>query len=428
MITNRDIASLILIGVVLAAAVAWPPTRSIVRDLLGVVWSRFFLSFVALYTTWMTLVIAGAYQLGLWNADLLKDTVIWVATAGLLMVFRVNDATEPAFYWLQIRRIGLVGVALGIYLNWTALSIPGEIVLQLVIACTTFVVAFGSGKAQYAVVTRFGRRLQAVIGLAMVAFVALWLISNWRTLDPGSIALSLLLPVWLTALALPFVFVLSVLFRYQQALNHLDSIAEGRKAGWRVKLALVLGFRLHLRDMNSPGWAYDWKLSRAKSIREGLQIVGDHRRSLRNKESDERRAAQRLVDNAGVKGTDEDGRQLDQREFADTRNALQWIATCQMGWFRTLGGQYKPDLMKILTPDSSLKRLPADHGIHLTVAKNRHSWYAWRRTISGYCFAIGAAKAPPDQWLYDGPEPPQGFPGKDPTWGTAPFGPDAMNW
>jgi hypothetical protein len=81
-----------------------------------------------------------------------------------------------------------------------------------------------------------------------------------------------------------------------------------------------------------------------------------------------------------------------------------------------------------MEPDFMLKNLPADHGIHLVVAKNRQSWYAWRRTISGYCFAIGAAKAPPDQWLYDGQEPPKGFPGKDPIWGAAPFGPDAMNW
>jgi hypothetical protein len=191
---------------------------------------------------------------------------------------------------------------------------------------------------------------------------------------------------------------------------------------------LVLGFRLHLRDLNSPGRNCAWKLARVSSLREGLRVVSDHRRSLRQAEANERDAEQRLRDFAGVEGTDEEGRQLDQREFSDTRDALQWIATCQMGWYRTLGGQYKPDLLEILAYDSSLKRLPTDHGIHLVVAKNRRSWYAWRRTVSGYCFAIGAAKAPPDQWLYDGPEPPKGFPGRDPVWGSAPFGPDEANW
>ena len=57
------------------------------------------------------------------------------------------------------------------------------------------------------------------------------------------------------------------------------------------------------------------------------------------------------------------------------------------------------------------------------------SWYAWRRTVTGWCFAIGAAGPPPEQWEYDGPEPPAGFPGEDPAWGSHAFSEEAnRNW
>jgi hypothetical protein len=57
------------------------------------------------------------------------------------------------------------------------------------------------------------------------------------------------------------------------------------------------------------------------------------------------------------------------------------------------------------------------------------SWHAWRRTPSGWVFAIGAAGPPPDQWEYDGAEPPSGFPGESPDWGSGPFDYDsAPNW
>ena len=71
--------------------------------------------------------------------------------------------------------------------------------------------------------------------------------------------------------------------------------------------------------------------------------------------------------------------------------------------------------------------LPEEHGIHLNVSDDGQAWWAWRRTVTGWCFAIGANDAPPDQWLYDGADPPNGFPGEDPAWGDR-WGIDAKNW
>ena len=65
----------------------------------------------------------------------------------------------------------------------------------------------------------------------------------------------------------------------------------------------------------------------------------------------------------------------------------------------------------------------------LYVSEDGQSWYAWRRTVTGWCFAIGAAGAPPNQWEYDGPEPPEGFPSEDQAWGDSPFADQAnRNW
>jgi hypothetical protein len=55
----------------------------------------------------------------------------------------------------------------------------------------------------------------------------------------------------------------------------------------------------------------------------------------------------------------------------------------------------------------------------MRVAADGQSWLAWRRTISGWCFAIGSTGPPINEWLYDGAEPPMGFPGGDPEWDCA---------
>jgi hypothetical protein len=120
-----------------------------------------------------------------------------------------------------------------------------------------------------------------------------------------------------------------------------------------------------------------------------------------------------------------DGTMLDQREFEETKDALRWAHTCHLGHHNNLG-RYRADMMKILG-DFERQGLPQDHGITMRVSKKGKSWYAWRRTITGYVFGIGASEGTPDEWLYEGWEPPSGFPGQDPAWGDQPFN-TPPNW
>jgi len=131
---------------------------------------------------------------------------------------------------------------------------------------------------------------------------------------------------------------------------------------------------------------------------------------------------------AGSQGTDLDGRRLDRREFEETRNSLSWLAAAQMGWYRNQG-RYQGDLLGVFGDQLTGMGLPEDNGVTLQVSKEGDAWYSWRRTIAGWCFAIGATGPPPDRWEYDGPHPPTGFPGRDPAWGSEPFSDEVnKNW
>jgi hypothetical protein len=122
-------------------------------------------------------------------------------------------------------------------------------------------------------------------------------------------------------------------------------------------------------------------------------------------------------------------RRLDRREFKETVSALRSLALYQIGWYRNHSGRYKEDLLAIIGDDFTSDGLPKDSGITLKVSDDGQSYYAWRRTVTGWCFAIGAAGPPPEQWEYDGPHPPQRFPGEDPAWGERPFSDEVnRNW
>jgi len=207
---------------------------------------------------------------------------------------------------------------------------------------------------------------------------------------------------------------------------------EDRRARRRAKLALVT--RLHFRSRDSHAFAGPWiqRIASAPSFAAARQVVTDYRKSRRDAERAAAEEQAQLRRYAGSDETDAEGRRLDRREFRETTSALNWLASCEEGWYHNEhrgGRQYRADLLEALGNDFTSHGLPQDSGITVKIAEDGQAWFAWRRTITGWCFAIGAAGPPPDRWEYDGSEPPNSFPGKDRRWGERPFSDEAnRNW
>jgi hypothetical protein len=428
MLNNREWATLFWIVVVLVVVLLRPGGRGALGQFAKALFIRPLILLTGLLIAWIALVVVIGRAAGLWDLDLTKDTLIWAVTVGLPLLFKsAQDATKAGYYRRQVKQTVEMSAFMGFYLNLVSAPLLAEIVLQPILVFVALAPTLTRTKKELARYQRFYDRLAAVVGLIFFAAVGAWLIGDIHTLDPRELSLSFLLPIWLTIGVLPIIYVFSILFSYQSALLRLRWHSEDRRSKWKAQLALVLGFRLGLRDLGAPGQGYQWGLAHSVGLRDGLRVTSEFRRSLREQEAAERRRLANLKEFACVEGTDEEGRQLDQREFAETRETLDWLATCQMGWYNNQGHRYRDDLLKILDPDFARKGLPADHGIQLLVRRDGQAWYAWRRTITGWCFAIGAAKVPPDQWHCDGPEPPRGSPGRDPSWGSGALD-DAINW
>jgi len=179
-----------------------------------------------------------------------------------------------------------------------------------------------------------------------------------------------------------------------------------------------------LRLLTGPGIQ---RIARTNTFRNSWRELGALEDGLRQRIADEAAAKQRLIDNIGVVGTDESGRQLDQREFRETRDALRFLATCHMGHYQNRGQRYRADLLPIVESHFVRDGLPEDHGVETHVSRDGQRWYATRQVVTGWWFAIGADGPPPDEWLYDGPEPPEGFPNER-QWDQFGGGRSSINW
>lgn len=417
-LSNRDLATAYWLLIWGAWALAKPEIASGVWKIVKA--SRAFWLLLLLYWAWVAALIVGGREIGIWDHSLIKDTLAWLLLAGVGLFFSfVRAGSESQFFRSTALRTMRLSAFLEFYLNLVVFDLWVELLLQPVLLFVVLVslVASRDPKAQPA--RRLADGVLGVLGIGLVIGTGLEIGRTWDTLDARETLLSLALPIWLTLGVLPFVWFLAAWSNYQSTFLRLRWMSPDRRLSWRSRLALLSTFHVRHRGMRGFGGFWAKQLAEAGSWREARQALEAFLSDRREREGEERRKQEEVVRNASRVGTDADGRQLDRREFAETISALEWLHTCQMGWYRNrTKGRYPADLLKIFQPGFT-RGLPDDHGIQLHVRRDGKAWYAWRRTVSGWVFAIGANGPPPNQWFYDGPSPPPGFPGR--SWTTRPF-------
>ena len=386
---------------------------------------------LAALLAWVGLEVWIGARLALWNPALAKGTILWtLGSAGVLLFncTQIDSDDDQHFFRRTILATVCVAAFVEFFVNLYVMSLPAELTFQILVAVPSLMVAVAGQKPEYKSTKVFCEWVLALIGLAVIAFSARQVYLSWHQLDTRELVLEFVLPGWLTVGLVPFLYLFGIYVAYDAVFRRINWERTGRASRWRSRLALLSA--LHFRTARVRRFTGYWttKLNEARTLAAARDVVAEFLDDLRRKEQEKIDEEARRRRYSGSQELDDEGRRLDRREVAATTRALRWVATCQMGWHRN-GGRYRRDLLRVLGDDFTRHGLPGESGITLHVARDGQSWYAWRRTVTGWCFAIGAATPPPDQWRYDGPEPPRGFPGKDPTWGDGPFADQVdQNW
>ncbi len=425
-LTNREIATLILFGALAAWALMSSNRSAVLRSMGSVLamLTRPKLSVpTVLYIALITGLLVPASWLGLWESDLVGATVRWMLFSGLGLLFSLNAAIdEPDFFKRAFLRMLAVVAVVEFLATLSSFPLWAEILGQL-LAAMAALIAVQAGTHPRAARTANGYLI--FFGLAAIAWGVWQVVDGWSLIDRGLLFREFLLPIWLTPFALLFVFGFAVVGAYENAFVRM-SLGDGNHSSvGRQRLALILRSGLSLSHLRLVAGREMW-IGNADGFRETWSRIGEAKQASRERVLAAEEAARRLVENAGRTGTDGDGRQLDRREFSETQEALRSVAFAQMGWWNR-DHRYREDLLEMLEPTFGLDGLQEPSGIAMYVAPDGHSWYAERQTITGHWFAIGAAGPTPDQWLLDGPERPSGFPA-EPEWDHWGGGSPSLNW
>ena len=415
-LTNRELAVIVAL-IFWATVVALRSRREnsvgglggSVRGLLSGIADKWILLPVVVYLCWMSAALAVAHSVGLWDVRLVKAAALWWLLSGLglfgagLEAVKREGAIAGAF-----KR--LVGVALifEFVASGASFSLFIEIPAQIIAVPCAVAWGVASVRHEHRRAGKLAFGYLVLLGLAAFVWGITRLVADWKHIDQGLWRRELAMPFWLALVALAFMALLALYLAYEASFSVMRS-QSAVGLSWRHRLAVLVRCGPRLRAIRAVRRAASW-LANDPGFRSTWRWVGRVLCEDRDRRDDEAAQAQRLVDNAGVVGTDSSGRQSDQREHTETMEALRSLYFSHLGHYPRQGNRYFAGLGVVIDSLSDRYNLPRPNNIEMHVSDDGQSWYAARRTITGRWFAIGAAGPPTDQWFYDGPTAPNSFP------------------
>lgn len=426
---NREFAALILLGVGTLWVLSHRQVRESAAGLINAFIQPQIVASLVVMLAWVVLEVHIGAKLGLWSLQHLKGTVLWTICCGSVLLFKVTNVDSTGLFFRQsLTALVQITVFIEFFTNLYTMSLAAELVLQIVVVTLVLLVSTGSLKPEYKPAKRLCEVLLAGIGIGLLIYSVTRVYMNWNQLEVWELILKLGLPIWLTFGLLPFLFIFSVFVTYDSVFRQIDCEPKGCWPYFRPRFVLLTTFWFRTGVVRKFIGYWPVALGKVSTLSATKKVVKEFVADQEYARKSRLDAEERTRRYKGSQELDDEGRRLDRRKFKETITALYWLANCQMGWYPRKR-RYRNDMLKILDNDFTRQGLPRDSGIVLQVSKDGQAWYAWRRTVSGWCFAIGAAGPPPEQWEHDGPEPPQGFPGTNLAWGDEPFSNQAnCNW
>lgn len=248
LLTNRELASLIWLGMlaIYIAAQSRRNTRlgasliSIVRRFLGL---RILVPFL-LYLGWLSAAVWLISRTGLWNPDLLKPTIMWTVLSGLGLFFSFDKALRQQTCWREAFAASLgAGLFVEFYIGLVSFPFVVELMLQpiliLIVSAAALAVTLPSRES----IQTTTSWVLGIVGAAAFVWVSWSLLERWGEFEVSQLLLELFMPVWLTPIALAFVYVLALFAGYENAFNRINRV---REQSWKAKLAYIslVGVRL----------------------------------------------------------------------------------------------------------------------------------------------------------------------------------------
>lgn len=243
-LTNREIATLVLLGVLLVGIFVLALRKESLRGAFGSLFRGFVQPQILFVLVWyygcLSAALFLASRLGLWEWGLWKPTGMWLVLSGFGLLFKYDEVIkQPGFGWrVSIRTIALVEIV-SFVADLASFPLWVEIPAQALAFIAGVMSAWVGDNPEHAPVARLANRYLMLFGVVALLAGIRRAATDWEDLDHGLLIREFLVPIWLTPVALVCVYAFAIYCVYEVAFKQMALVETDRNL-FRQRFAVVL--------------------------------------------------------------------------------------------------------------------------------------------------------------------------------------------
>ncbi len=190
------------------------------------------------------------HRINLWNISYLSDTIIWILGVAFVLFINISHAREDDYFQKAIvDNIKLV-VFIEFVTNLYVFNLWVELILVPVLAILGALLGVASARPEYKRVESLIAPIVGLIGVGFLAYAVYNMIVDFKAFLSMQNLLTFLMPLILTILFLPFVYILAVYVIYDLIFMRIKNLATNSKLANYAKWQTLFVFHFNLRALN----------------------------------------------------------------------------------------------------------------------------------------------------------------------------------
>ena len=233
---------------------------------------------------YIAIIVFALSAANLWSTKQLKNTILWTFSVAVVSMFRITQiADDEAYFRKAIMNNFKIIVVLEFLIAFYTFSLLAELLIMPAVTFLVTLQAFSETEQKYSQVGRLLANLLTAIGCGLILYSGLMLVTEPALFFQSGTFSDFALPIVLTVLHLPFLFVLSLYAQYEALFTRIQFLYQSNSERRRAKRTALFG--LHFRIPLLKRWLRYIQRHRPRELdelRRSVRYVKTHAKNEKN--------------------------------------------------------------------------------------------------------------------------------------------------
>lgn len=253
-LNTRELASIIWGLVIFLYAARSKSVRESLGSLLKTAFTGIMLKIFLLMGVYIIVMVLLISQSSLWFPALIKEVIIWIFGTGIVLIMKAGKTTDKKFF------IGVLvdSIKFTVLVEFVVQLYTFNIVVELLLVPILILIVGMNVVSKYRedaqIVKKFTDYLLGAIGITYLIYSASQILSNIQQFTTYSNLASFLVPIALTILFLPFVYLLSVFAVYDELVGKHGRLRIMLERNSNKHIKYIVRKVIFLCNLNLSSW------------------------------------------------------------------------------------------------------------------------------------------------------------------------------